>query len=175
MFWTKNIELSAVFDRFSITTATTAILLMDTVHETHPGSHNRAYVTVFFHTPVFKKCVKRTRRDISRHPDSYINVTMDSIGCLNNIAYPKPTEYSMYKCQNFGTARQTAPAPAGKRGDDPIVARTASFTAAAACNAPYGTIRTPAPPFECARGHLRAFPPARTLAWQRSNSHAAGR
>ena len=175
MFWTKNIELSAVFDRFSITTATTAILLMGTVHETHPGSHNRAYVTVFFHTPVFKKCVNRTRRDISRHPDSYINVTMDSIGCLNNIAYPKPTEYSMYKCQNFGTARQTAPAPAGQRGDDPIVARTASFTAAAACNAPYGTKRASAPPFECAQGHLRAFTPARTLAWQRSKSHAAGR
>ena len=97
---------------------------------------------------------------------------MDSIGCLNNITYPGPTEYSMYKCQNFGTARQTAPAPAGQRGDDPIVARTASFTATAACNAPYGTIRTSAPPFECARGHLRAFTPARTLAWQRSNSHA---
>ena len=63
---------------------------------------------------------------------------MDSIGCLNNIAYPKPTEYSMYKCQNFGTARQTAPAPAGKRGNDPTVARAPSSTATAACDAPHG-------------------------------------
>ena len=76
----------------------------------------------------------------------------------------------MYKCQNFGTA--PPPAAAGQRGDDPIVARTASFTATAACNAPYGTMRTSAPPFECTRGHLLAFTPARTLAWQRSNSHA---
>ena len=145
---------------------------MDKVHETHSGRHNRPKMTTFALHASFKKCVKRTCRDISRHPDGYINVTMDSIGCLNNITYPGPTEYSMYKCQNFGTARQTAPAPAGQRGDDPIVARTASFTATAACNAPYGTIRTSAPPFECTRGHLLAFTPARTLAWQRSNSHA---
>ena len=144
MFWTKNIELSAVFDRFSITTATTAILLMGTVHETHPGSHNRAYVTVFFHTPVFKKCVKRTRRDISRHPDSYINVTMDSIGCLNNIAYPKPTEYSMYKCQNFGTARRRS-----DRRAHSVVHGDYGMQRTLRC-----TIRTSAPPFECARGHL---------------------
>ena len=47
VFWTKNIELSAVFHRFSITTATTAILVMDKVHETHSERHNRPKMTAF--------------------------------------------------------------------------------------------------------------------------------
>jgi hypothetical protein len=55
VFWTKNIELSAVFYPFSITTATTAILVMDKVHETHSGSHNRPYVTVFALHASFEK------------------------------------------------------------------------------------------------------------------------
>ena len=129
--------------------------------------------------PVLKKCVKRTCRDISRHPDGYINVTMDSIGCLNNIAYPKPTEYSMYKCQNFGTARQTAPppAPAGQRGDDPIVARTASFTATAACNAPTAPYarrhrRSNAPGGICVRSRQRAHWPGNDRIRMRKRSHA---
>ena len=55
MFWTKNIELSAVFHRFSITTATTAILVMDKVHETHSGRHNRPKMTTFALHASFKK------------------------------------------------------------------------------------------------------------------------
>ena len=78
--------------------------------------------------------------------------------------------------QNFGTARQTAPAPAGQRGDDPIVARTASFTATAACNAPYGTIRTSSPPFECAGGasacvHASAHTGLATIEFACENAH----
>ena len=55
MFWTKDFELSAVFNPVSITTTTTAILAMDKVHETHSGSHNRAYVTVFALHASFEK------------------------------------------------------------------------------------------------------------------------
>ena len=107
--------------------------------------------------------MKRTCRDISRHPDGYINVTMDSIGCLNNITYPGPTEYSMYKCQNFGTARQTAPAPAGQRGDDPIVARTASMSDG-------GNVRTA--PY--ARRHRRSNAPGGICWGSRQRTHWPG-
>ena len=48
VFWTtKNIELSAVFHRLLVTTATTAVLVMDKVHETHSGRHNRPKMTAF--------------------------------------------------------------------------------------------------------------------------------
>ena len=31
-------------------------------------------------------------RDIQRHPYGYLNVTMDGMGCLDNIQHPKPTD-----------------------------------------------------------------------------------
>ena len=67
---------------------------------------------------------------------------MDGMGCPDNIQHPKPTDYSTYKYQNFGSARPTAPAPAGQQGDDPIVARAASSTATAARNATHCIVRT---------------------------------
>ena len=137
------------------------------------GGRSSGYGVGARHMPVFFKCVKRTCKDISRHPDGYINVTMDSIGCLNNIAY----QHSMYKGQNFGTARQTAPAPAGQRGNDPIVARTASFTATAACNAPTAPYarrhrRSNAPGGICVRSRQRAHWPGNDRIRMRKRARA---
>ena len=74
----------------------------------------------------------------SKAPSGQLNIARNSVGCLDNIPYPKPTKHGTYKYQKFGTARLSAPADTPADAADPTVARTRSSTATAACGAPHG-------------------------------------
>ena len=71
---------------------------------------------------------------LGRHP-------RDSMGCIDNIQHPKPTQYGTYKLHSCVRHARWQWHQAGSETTIAIYARAPSSTATAACGAPHGIMR----------------------------------